>query len=826
MTSISSSSRWVKVDNSDSRIFYAGVWLHANAPLAYEGSLIGTRTQGSQTFRFTGNAARIVGANSSQPVFATDAQGTTINGTAEPDWDCILNGTTFPKPLRSLYVVNPWVVCDFPNLPTGQHTIEVKVKSNARLFWLDEIQYDPGVLVQDEVRLVRYDDVNVTYSEGGWEPYSQGGQVVGRSTNVRGSTATLRFFGNEITVVAAYPNTAPQDPIRATYSIDGHGGSFSIQNGGGASDFYRRVVKLFDLSNEEHTLELTFNGAPTACRTTVMKESYVDVLIVGAGPAGLMAANALARAGINVRVVEKRATAVNAGHADGIQPRTIEIFQVTLHQGRIEKILLDSMEQFGVKVERSTVPTVIQLTDDQAKLADPGSYAVKKVVLQRLDADDSFETVQAKFVIGADGAHSWVRKSLGISMEGEQTDSVWGVIDVRLETDFPDIRAKSIINSNTGTCFIIPREDDKDRIYIQLDGTNMGLSMTCDGRVDKTAASPEKLLAVAQEIMKPFRVKQIGECEWWTVYSVGQRVASSYSAQERVFIVGDACHTHSPKAGQGMNASMGDSHNLAWKLTHVLRGWAGLQLLKTYESERRKFAQDLIAFDKVWAKLFTGKPRTEENQDGVTHEEFLRHFQTFGGFSSNVGIHYEASAITNTEYQDVAQHLPIGQRMIPQVFIRAADGRPIEIQDMLPADTRLSLLVFTGDIDFAKKEKLQELCDEFERVITTISRSNTPSSEVFRVISIAGPTLRKVEGAYLELPALLRSHWSSVLVDDLDTKGKQGGDGYTNYGIDQSAGAVVLVRPDGYVGTVAPFNEEGVKHLKTYLNGFINLAKP
>ncbi|RXW13004.1 hypothetical protein EST38_g12850, partial [Candolleomyces aberdarensis] len=199
MTSISSPSRWVKVDNSDSRIFYAGVWFNANAPLAYEGSLIGTRTQGSQTFRFTGNAARIVGANSSQPVFATDAQGTTINGTAEPDWDCILNGTTSSKPLRSLYVVNPWVVCDFPDLPTGQHTIEVKVKSNARLFWLDEIQYDPGVLVQDEVRLVRYDDVNVTYSEGGWEPYSQDGQVVGRSTNVRGSTVTLRFFGNEIT---------------------------------------------------------------------------------------------------------------------------------------------------------------------------------------------------------------------------------------------------------------------------------------------------------------------------------------------------------------------------------------------------------------------------------------------------------------------------------------------------------------------------------------------------------------------------------------------------------------------------------------------------
>jgi phenol 2-monooxygenase (NADPH) len=128
--------------------------------------------------------------------------------------------------------------------------------------------------------------------------------------------------------------------------------------------------------------------------------------------------------------------------------------------------------------------------------------------------------------------------------------------------------------------------------------------------------------------------------------TVGQRVAAKYSAHERVFIAGDACHTHSPKAGQGMNASMNDTHNLgkvfflseipitqlppiiAWKLTHVLRGWANLSLLKTYEFERRKFAQDLIDFDRKFAKLFSGKPRTEEYQDGVSHAEFIQYVFT------------------------------------------------------------------------------------------------------------------------------------------------------------------------------------------------------
>ena len=138
-----------------------------------------------------------------------------------------------------------------------------------------------------------------------------------------------------------------------------------------------------------------------------------------------------------------------------------------------------------------------------------------------------------------------------------------------------------------------------------------------------------------------------------------------------------------------------------------------------------------------------------------------RHFQTFGGFSSNVGIHYQPSAITNIQYQHLAQHLPIGQRMVPQVFIRAADGRPIEIQDMLPSGTRLSVLVFTGDVALPKDfERLEGLSDKLHNVLATFSQKAKPWSEAFRVISIAGPSLKKVEGAHLALPSRLRSHWS------------------------------------------------------------------
>ncbi|KAK7685710.1 hypothetical protein QCA50_011054 [Cerrena zonata] len=421
-------------------------------------------------------------------------------------------------------------------------------------------------------------------------------------------------------------------------------------------------------------------------------ESHVDVLVIGAGPAGLMCAHGLKRAGVNVRVIDKRPKKVAAGQADGIQPRTIEVlqsyglaerllregnqmhmagfynpspkggiertgraadvtaptarypFEVTLHQGAIEAIFLDSMREMGLEVDRPIVPSALELSTDEKVLKDPNSYAVK-ATLNHLDSEDGktetgvVEIVHAKYVLGSDGAHSWVRKTMGINMDGEQTDYIWGVVDLVPKTDFPDIRNRCAIHSNNGSCMIIPREGDKVRLYIQLSENDVVVDRAT-GRVDKekTKVGPEELLEVGRKSLSPYKIDKVGDIDWWTIYLIGQRVASKFSVHERVFIAGDACHTHSPKAGQGMNASMNDTHNLIWKLTHVLRQWADISLLKTYEFERRKYAQDLIEFDKKFAKLFSGKPRSDEFQDGVSHEEFLEAFQTFGGFTSGIGI--------------------------------------------------------------------------------------------------------------------------------------------------------------------------------------------
>jgi len=402
-------------------------------------------------------------------------------------------------------------------------------------------------------------------------------------------------------------------------------------------------------------------------------------------------------------------------------------------------------------------------------------------------------------------------------MDGEQTKYIWGVLDLVPDTNFPDIRNRTAIHSHNGSVMIVPREGDKVRLYTQLSEDDLGLD-SATGRLNKPTMGPEQLMEVARKTMAPFRVEKKGEFEWSTIYIIGQRVAAQFSAHERVFIAGDACHTHSPKAGQGMNASMNDSHNLIWKLTHVLRGWADMNLLKTYESERRKYAQDLINFDKKFAALFSGKPASENNTDGVTHEQFMEAFRTFGGFTSGIGIHYAPSMLVNPANQSTAPEQTVGMRILPHTFVRAADARPFELHDLLPADSRFKVLVFAGDV--GKKDQLarvHKLASEIAGENGFLKKYDNGTNSMFDVLSICNT--KKEDVNYTDLPEAFRPHWSKVLLDDTDMFKRAGGGGYERYGVDPERGAVIVVRPDGYVGIVAPY--ENVEDLEAYFEPFL-----
>jgi len=255
--------------------------------------------------------------------------------------------------------------------------------------------------------------------------------------------------------------------------------------------------------------------------------------------------------------------------------------QCVLHQGRIERYFLDSIaSKSDIRVERGVMPTKLEF--DEAKAEDPEAYPIT-VTLRHLTEDEATpkltttsangsgiadglfrsnlaaddteellkksalndkanteETIQVKYMLGADGAHSWVRNQLGFKLEGDSTDYIWGVLDIVPITDFPDIRMRCAIHSeSSGSVMVIPRENKLVRLYIQL--TTTGAEKA--GKFDRSKITPEFILKSAQKIMAPYKITY-RYCDWWTAYQIGQRVGTNFSAKERIFLAGDAVHTH------------------------------------------------------------------------------------------------------------------------------------------------------------------------------------------------------------------------------------------------------------------------------------------
>ena len=154
---------------------------------------------------------------------------------------------------------------------------------------------------------------------------------------------------------------------------------------------------------------------------------------------------------------------------------------------------------------------------------------------------------------------------------------------------------------------------------------------------------------------------------------------SAAGSNPRVFIAGDACHTHSPKAGQGMNVSMQDGFNLGWKLAAVLRGIAAPELLRTYSDERRAVAQELIDFDRELAAMFSEPPKdpTDLDSDGVDPADLQRYLAQHLRFTAGTETRYRSSIICAVPtWQHLATGLPIGKRFHSAPVIRLADARP------------------------------------------------------------------------------------------------------------------------------------------------------
>jgi phenol 2-monooxygenase len=364
--------------------------------------------------------------------------------------------------------------------------------------------------------------------------------------------------------------------------------------------------------------------------------------------------------------------------------------------------------EYGYKVKAVEV--------DRKLAMDPESYPVT-VVTERAGKEEVF---QAKYVLvsqlflppqfclflnfaqGCDGAHSAVRKSLGFKMVGDSSDAVWGVMDVYPQTNFPDIRKKAILQSQYGTLMIIPREGGSlARFYIELPAGTKAKDVTL-----------EDLCSVSRKIFHPYRM-DFGGFFWWSAYSIGQRLADHFSKDNRVFLTGDACHTHSPKGGQGMNTSLQDGYNIGWKLAAVIKGQATPDLLQTYIIERQKVAADLIAFDRELTGILHSK-----TADGNLQQDFSEHFIKSGRYMAGLTATYEDSSITRAEWsiQSLAPNLKVGMRFPSTQVVRFCDAKAMQLVKALPADGSWRIVIFAGDIRCEDSaQKLRNVCASSQR---------------------------------------------------------------------------------------------------------------
>lgn len=599
----------------------------------------------------------------------------------------------------------------------------------------------------------------------------------------------------------------------------------------------------------------------------------VDVLIVGTGPAGMIAAAQLSQfPNITTRIVERRPGRLVIGQADGIQARSVETFQAF---GFAERIIAEAYRITEMafwkpdpadpsKIVRAAVtqddPTGVsefphlivnqarvldyfaevaansptRMTPDYGyefvglEIADEGEYPVT-VTLHATAGEHEGEhrTVRAKYVMGADGARSRVREAIGCHMVGDKANHAWGVMDVLAVTDFPDIRTKCSIQSESGNILLIPREGGfLFRMYVDL-----GVVPEDDyGAVRETPI--EEIIRRANAIIHPYTL-EVKNVAWHSVYEVGHRLTDRFddltgdavgSKTPRVFIAGDACHTHSAKAGQGMNVSMQDGWNLGWKLGHVLEGRSPESLLTTYSAERQVVAKNLIDFDKEWSTLMAKKPEEFANPSEL--EDFYVNTAEFpAGFMTQ----YTPSLIVGEDaHQGLATGFPIGKRFKSAEVVRVGDANPIHLGHHATADGRWRIYVFADQTPAGEASATTDLAEWLATAPgspVTATPEGLDRDAWFDVKVIYQQNHLEVDlGAVPEVflptvgPFQLTDYEKVYAADPA-----RGEDIFDQRGIDR-AGAVVVVRPDGYVANVLPLT--ATDELGAFFRPILSTAAP
>ncbi|KAI7330985.1 phenol 2-monooxygenase [Hortaea werneckii] len=603
-----------------------------------------------------------------------------------------------------------------------------------------------------------------------------------------------------------------------------------------------------------------------------------DIVIVGAGPVGLLLSTCLARWGYKIKHIDMRSVPTVTGRADGIQPRSLDLlrnmglkraimanepakvfevafwdpqdggkgihrtgtwascpefidarypFTTLLHQGLIERVFIDDLAKHNVKVQRPWKITGFN-TDGVDK-----HYPVE-VSLSHVEGEEH-ETIRSKYLFSGEGARSFVREQLGVKItHKDPIQHVWGVMDGVVRTDFPDIKLKCTIHSDAGSIMVIPREANMVRLYIQI------ASSTDPDWNPRKFATTEDVQKAAKEIMKPYWIEW-DRVEWYSVYPIGQGIADKYTLDERVFMGGDCCHTHSPKAGQGMNTAFLDAQNLAWKIHHVESGFADRSILKSYESERKLIAENLLNFDAAYAKLFsqrkpsagevTSASKSDSSDQPEEKNEFIEMFKSNCEFTSGYGVLYNENIFNWSEshpaqsplflsYKNGGTTQKTGRILTPSTVTRVSDANVVHLEQEIPLNGSYRIYIFAGKYgktrqaitDFAanvnRKDSFYTAYSRRDIDSVSYHERHNPHSQFFTFATIFNAHRPEIEIKSM-LPQVLVRYYDHVYTDDVFDKRapKAEAAAHAKMGLSQQDGGVVVVRPDGYVGCVVKLVE-------------------
>ncbi|WP_417713940.1 FAD-dependent monooxygenase [Pseudophaeobacter arcticus] len=585
----------------------------------------------------------------------------------------------------------------------------------------------------------------------------------------------------------------------------------------------------------------------------------VDVLIAGCGPAGLCLAAQLAQfPEIKTMIVEPKPGPIEKGQADGVNTRTMEMFQAfgfaeTVKResywvnqtafwspdpktpahisriGRVQDVPEGSSEMPHTLINQARVHELFLevMKNAPTRLEPDYSWAVRDLVVDADTTDHPVtvtlentgvnagetKTLRANYVVGCDGARSKVRTAIGGELHGDAAHQAWGVMDILANTDFPDVRQKCLITSATeGNILILPREGGSlFRMYVELDKLNP------DERVSSRNFTADDMIEAANRIMQPYSI-DVKEVVWWSIYEIGHRLTDRFddvpAGQDRtprVFTAGDACHTHSPKAGQGMNVSMQDSFNLGWKLVQVFKGRSDPSLLRSYSAERWGEAKRLIETDHQWARIMSA-PSGESQLDGGEMPRFQKQFVENLEFTGGLAVKYRVSALVGPDtHQALAPGFEIGRRFHSAPVVRVADAMQMQLGHVAEADGRWRIYAFAGQNSTAGSD-LYRLCDWLMAdPDSAVQKYRRRDEDIDAVIDLRAIFQQGFDVLLdQKMPAILKPLTGKLGLQDhekvfcVDHKGA--GDIFAMRGVDRDLGCMVVVRPDQYIAHVLPLD--------------------